>query len=259
MKVLIVEDEKNIALGIADILRSRGTIPVSIRFASDGQDAWDSYRDSHIDLIITDIRMQQMNGLDMMELFYKQNKNIQFIVISGYDNFSYAQRAIRYDVIEYLLKPVDTSMLLSAVQKAYDKLPENYQKKMNRKLPDIPYFQFKLIDDSYPGSLKKLIEYLQQNYMLDISLQSFCLEYMKSTNYLSTIIKKYTGQNFSFLIDFIRLSKASELLLYEPDLSISEISYLVGYNNERRLYQAFQKRLGCTPGNFRQSAAADIK
>lgn len=252
MKILIVEDEKNIALGIENILKKFCAIPCAIQLAADGQEAWDKFRNSHLDLIITDIRMQQMSGLDMMELFYKKCKNIQFIIISGYDDFSYAQRAIRCDVIDYLLKPVDTDALLSAVQKAYEKLPEAYQQKLCRSLPDIPYFQFQLCKDDYPGSLKKLIRYLEQNYMLDISLQSFGEEYMMNPNYLSTLIKKYTGTNFSFLIDHVRICKAAELLLYEPDLSISEISYLVGYNNERRLYQAFQKRLSCTPGSFRQ-------
>lgn len=252
MKILIVEDEKNIALGIADILKNLCPIPCSIQYATDGQVACDNYMNSNINIILTDIRMQQMNGLDMIELFHKKNKDIQFIVISGYDDFSYAQRAIRYNVIDYLLKPIDTNTLLSAIQKAYDKLPEIYQKKMNRMLPPIPYFQFQLVNEEYPSSLKKIIDYLQRNYMTDVSLQSFSEEYMMNPNYLSTIIKKYTGYNFSYLIDFIRLSKAAELLLYEVDLSISEISYLVGYNNERRLYQAFQKRLNCTPGKFRQ-------
>lgn len=88
--------------------------------------------------------------------------------------------------------------------------------------------------------------------MLDVSLQSFGEAYMMNPNYLSSLIKKYTDESFRFLIDYIRIRKAAELLIYEPDLSISEISYLVGYNNERRLYQVFQKRLSCTPGSFRQ-------
>lgn len=72
-------------------------------------------------------------------------------------------------------------------------------------------------------------------------------------NYLSTLLKKYTEHNFSFLLDYVRVCKAAELLLYDQDLSVSEISYLVGYNHERRLYQVFQKRLNCTPGEFRKN------
>ena len=251
MKLLIVEDEKNIAQGICEIIKRLCPINCSISMASDGEEACNMYINSHIDLIITDIRMQQMNGLDMIERFQTQSPDIQFIIISGYDDFYYAQRAIRYKVVDYLLKPVDKEALLSAIQKAYDQLPESYQRKMSHKLPPLPYFQFQLLQDTYPTSLKKLISYLEKNYMTDVSLQSFASEFMMNPNYLSTLLKKYTQHNFSFLLDYVRVCKAAELLLYDHDLSISEISYLVGYNHERRLYQVFQKRLNCTPGEFR--------
>lgn len=253
MKILIVEDEAIIAAGIYNILKQLCPIKCTLLKVSDGKEACDRYIDAKIDLIITDIRMQQMNGLDMIEYFQKHNTAAQFIIISGYDHFSYAQRAIHYNVIDYLLKPVDKDALLSAVQKAYERLPETYQKNLNRKLPSLPFFDFQLNQESYPTSLKKLISYLQKNYMTDVSLQSFAEEYMMNPNYLSTLLKKYTEHNFSFLLDYIRICKAAEFLLYEPDLSISEISYLSGYNHDRRLYQAFQKRLNCTPGEFRKN------
>lgn len=253
MKILIVEDEKNIAQGIHDIIKRLCPITCTIYMAYDGQEACDSYMDSHIDLVITDIRMQQMNGLDMIEKFSRHNPSVQYLIISGYDNFSYAQRAIRFHVVDYLLKPVDKEALLAAVQAAYDRLPESYQKKLDHRLPKLPYFEFQLLRDTYPASLKKLVSYLQKNYMTDISLQSFAQEYMMNPNYLSSLLKKYTDHNFSFLLDYVRVCKAAEFLLYDQDLPVSEISYLVGYNHERRLYQAFQKRLGCTPGEFRNT------
>ncbi len=252
MRILIVEDEKNIAQGIAAILKKLCPFCCSVQIASDGKEACDFYSNANIDLIITDIRMKQMDGLDMIENFYELNKKIKFIIVSGYDNFSYAQRAIRYGVVEYLLKPVDKDALLAAVQKAYESLPEAYSRKMNRTLPEIPFFQFSLQQPSYPSSLKKIIDYLLRNYMTDVSLQTISEEFMMNPNYLSSIISKYTNNNFCFLLDNIRLQKAAEFLLYDPDLSISEVSYLVGYNHERRLYQAFQKRLNCTPGEFKQ-------
>ncbi len=255
MKVLIVEDEHNIALGIAGILRKFCPMCHSIQIVSDGQEACDFYGNKHLNLIITDIRMQQMNGLEMIDFFSKKDKQLQFIILSGYDDFCYAQQAIHYNVIEYLLKPIDTDVLVSAIQKAYEKLPEVYLQKKKRTLPNLAYFQFELSHSTYPGSIKKLLAYIEKNYMTDISLQAFSHEYMMNPNYLSGIIKKYTSQNFSFLLDYIRIRKTAEFLLYDPDLSISEISYLVGYNHERRLYQAFQKRLHCTPGEFRQTYA----
>lgn len=252
MKILIVEDEKNIALGIAGIIKKHCPFCCNVYTAADGKEACDSFSKTNLDLIITDIRMQQMNGLDMIQHFNKLNKDIKFIIVSGYDNFAYAQRAIRYGVIDYQLKPVAKDALLTSIQKAYDSLPETYIRKINRTLPDIPFFRSPLTQDSYPTSLKKLVDYLMRNYMTDVSLQSISREFMMNPNYLSTIIGKYTTSNFSFLLDNIRIRKAAEFLLYDPDMTISEISYLVGYNNERRLYQVFQKYLNHTPGEFKQ-------
>ncbi|WP_442871717.1 helix-turn-helix domain-containing protein [Anaerocolumna sp. MB42-C2] len=60
------------------------------------------------------------------------------------------------------------------------------------------------------------------------------------------------------MLEYIRIKKASALLLFEQNLTMSEISYHVGYNNERRLYDAFQKRLNCTPGDFRNTYAVIV-
>ena len=256
MRILIVGDEKNIADGIASILRNLCCFACSIYTANDGQEACELYLHSKIDLIITDVRMSQMDGLSMIETFRKDNQTIQFIILSGYDYFPYAQRAISSGVLDYLLKPVDKDALLGAVNKAYRSLPEVYHKKQDRKLPDLPFFNFDLDDSNYPGSLRKLIAYLANNYMKDVSLQSISQDLMLNSNYLSSVISKNTGRNFAFILDYIRIKKAAECLIYEPDLSISEISYLVGYNHERRLYQVFQKRLNCTPGDFKKSYAS---
>ncbi|NJP39612.1 helix-turn-helix domain-containing protein [Oscillospiraceae bacterium HV4-5-C5C] len=156
-----------------------------------------------------------------------------------------------------ICKPVDKDALLAAVRRAYSSLPEVYHKKQQRTLPELPFFSISLSDPAYPGSLKKLLAYLANNYMKEVSLQSISQELMLNPNYLSSVISKSTGKNFTFLLDNVRIRKAAEFLLYEPDLSISEISYLVGYNHERRLYQVFQKRLNCTPGDFKKSYASE--
>jgi two-component system response regulator YesN len=207
MKILIVEDEKKIADGIALIIRKLSDFPCQIRIASDGKDAWESYQDSKIDLIITDIIMQKMNGLEMLDRFYEINPSIQFIIISGYDNFKYAQHAIQLSVIAYLLKPVDEEQLIAAIQKAHSSMPEIRVKEQARKLPELPFFMFPLEKESYPGSVRKLISYIGMNYMRDLSLQEISEGFMLNPNYLSGLISKHTGENFSFLLDNVRLRK----------------------------------------------------
>ena len=89
--------------------------------------------------------------------------------------------------------------------------------------------------------------------MPDLSLQSLSQELMLNPSDLSSLINKYIQVNFNHLLDFVRLQKACELLLSSPEMTMSEISYVVGYNGERRFYNAFQKRLSCTPGEYRKN------
>lgn len=179
-----------------------------------------------------------------------------FIIISGYEKFEYAQTAIQYGVRGYLLKPIDKNELLALIDEVYQSLPQNYSKKRFSKLPEIDYFDLELYRDDYPTSLRKVIAYMDKQYMTQISLQSLSDEFMLHPNYISSLFSKYTDTNFKYILDYIRLKKAVELLLMEQSITLSEISYLVGYNNERRLYDAFQKRLHCTPGEFKARYAS---
>jgi two-component system response regulator YesN len=251
MKILIAEDEENIADGIACILKNHQTVTINVAITLDGQEALNKARCFHPDLVITDIRMQLLNGLDLVKTLKQENICNKFIILSGYDKFTYAQTALRCGVLDYLLKPVDKQRLLELVDQVYQNLPNSYAESTNRKLPNIPFFNLELEVDTYPRSLKKVIDYVIKNYMKDISLQTISDELLLHTSYISSLINKHAGISFTYLLDYIRIKKAAELLLYEPDISVAEVSYLVGYNNERRLYHAFKKYLNCTPGDFK--------
>jgi len=252
MRILIVEDEENIADGIARILKNNQELNPHITISLDGQEAIKKAEYIHPDLTITDIRMPLMSGLDLVKALKQGKLCNKFIILTGYDKFDYVQTALRYGVIDYLLKPVDKERLVEIVKDIHNSLPDNYANETSRKLPDIPYFQLQLNDDTYPASLRKVINFINRNYMKGISLQTLSEELLLHSNYISMLINKHTGISFTYLLDYIRIKKAAELLLYEPDMSITEISYLVGYNNERRLYYAFNNRLNCTPGHFKE-------
>lgn len=255
MRIQIVEDEKNIAQGISCIMTEQSQIPCTVKIASDGKAGLKLAASFAPHLTITDVRMFPMNGLDMIRLMQEQKLCKRFIVLSGYDNFPYVQAALRCRCIDYLLKPVDKRQLLSLVEEVYHSIAEELSLE-KRSLPDCEFFQMDISLQDYPTSLQRVLQYLEQNYMLDITQQSAGENLMLHPTYISSLINKYLKVNFACLLDFIRLRKAAELLIYEPDMSISEISYLTGYTNERRFYLAFQNRLSCTPGDFRKTYAA---
>lgn len=253
MKILIVDDEINIANGIMNIIKNQTTIPYKVSVTDNGSQALEIGKTLKPDLLITDIVMPSISGLDLIEAFKENHLCQHYIVLSGHDKFDYAQSALRFGAMDYLLKPVDKYRLLSQCEKIYNSLPNIYAQKKHHILPDISYFKWDLSDSQYPPSLKRIIAYIDKNYMNDISLNDLSQELFLHSSYISSLINKHCGNSFTYLLDYVRLGKVAELLLYEDNISISEISYLVGYNNERRLYHAFQKRLNCTPGDFKNT------
>lgn len=253
MKILVVEDETHIREGIVSILSSNLNIPFKLKSCADSAQALSASEIFYPDVVITDIVMPDMTGLELISRLKSKDLCANFIILSGHDNFSYARQAIRYGVLDYLLKPLDKEELLEILQRIYESLHNNStEKKTARPFTDLAYFEWDPDIASMPSSLQRIMNYIRKNYMKDISLQTISEELFFHTSYISSLINKYTDHSFTYLLDYIRIRKAAELLLDEPDMSIAEVSDLVGYTNERRLYASFQKRLNMTPGDLRK-------
>ena len=252
MRILIVEDEQSIAKGIASILHSQPQYKCDISFAENGREAIELLDYSPpLDLIISDIRMFHMTGLEFVETLREKNITTKVIIISGYDYFQYVQRALRAGVLDYLLKPIDKQQLLALVDKVWKELPQEYAGTTNVVPFSHDFFSLDFENEEYPSSLRKIVAFIRKNYSLDLSLQMLSEELMLHPNYISTLINKHYKVSFSHVLDYVRLEKACTLLT-STDMTIAEVSYLVGYNNERRLYTAFRRRLGESPGDFRK-------
>lgn len=127
-KVFLAEDEKIIRNGIK---KSVDWEQAGCRFvgeASDGQTAFPIIQELKPDILITDIRMPFMDGLELSAKVKNEFPRIKIIILSGYNDFKYAQEAIRLGVSEYLLKPVSAKMLLKAVKKVTDELTKERTK-----------------------------------------------------------------------------------------------------------------------------------
>ena len=133
LKVIIVDDEQFIGQGLQALIDWKAAGYEVAAVLSDGQEALEYLKKFPVDLVITDVMMPKMTGLDLLETVRRENiSNAGFVILSGYSEFSYAQKALRYGCIDYLLKPVESHDLLSILSKYSDishnsKMEEQYE------------------------------------------------------------------------------------------------------------------------------------
>lgn len=116
LKVLIADDEPKVAKLIQALIPWEEMRLEPAGICQDGQSAWDAIQSRHPDIVITDIRMPQLSGLELVRLAAEQKLATNFIIISGYRYFEYAHQALQYGVEEYLLKPIEEEKLIQALE-----------------------------------------------------------------------------------------------------------------------------------------------
>lgn len=129
-KVLIVDDEKPIRLGMRKAIPWSSIGIGEVFVAKSGREALDIIREQKPEIMITDIKMDEMTGLDLIDLAKKFVPEIRVLVLTGYDNFEYARQCIKLKVHDFFLKPMDEKALIEAVKKQVAFLEENKIEKL---------------------------------------------------------------------------------------------------------------------------------
>lgn len=117
-KLLIVDDEKIVIDGLTSATNWKEHHIEIVGTASDGQEALEKIIKNKPDIVLVDIRMPKMNGLDLIKETRLHKLGTVFIIISGYSEFNYAKRAIELEAIDYLVKPIEVDEIVSSVKKA---------------------------------------------------------------------------------------------------------------------------------------------
>ena len=141
-ELIVADDEKNIRAGLLKILSESFPGQLRIREAKNGEEALALAQDCPADIVITDIRMPKLDGVALMRALSAFANPPSIIVLSGYDDFSYAREAIRSGARAYILKPVDRNELVARSKtqvrrKRYaDRLRDNVQQSMEMAIID---------------------------------------------------------------------------------------------------------------------------
>ncbi|WP_313073896.1 response regulator transcription factor [Lacrimispora sp.] len=206
------------------------------------------------DIVIIDIQMPGFNGLDIIEKVNQQRQDTQFIIISGYSQFEYAQKAIRYGVSDFLLKPIMTDELEQALKKAVDTLSRKKEKDEEEEETDSLEGKVQSIRanrEVYSKLVYNAIDHVERNIQRNISLSDICEELLISTSYFSKCFKKETGVGFSNYVTMVKMINA-KILLRNPQNRVNEVSRMLGYSDYSYFFQVFKKCFGFAPSDIKQ-------
>lgn len=239
--LLICDDEELSREGLTKYVKSiRNDIEI-IDYAKDGIEAITKISDLKPQIVLMDINLPFKDGLEVIETAKECEHLAQYIIISGYSDFNYAQKAIRLGVADYLLKPVNRLSLAKAIDNCIIQIANNLH--LSSIVPPVQ------LESKLTVSIMKMID--EQFCNPSFSLESIAKKYNFSSSYISKLIKKDTGMSFNEIVNTKRLNYARELLKKEMDLSINEISEKAGYSSQHYFSRIFKQTTGLTPIEYR--------
>ena len=239
LRVLLVDDEVMIREGFKQLFDWQAHDCEVVGEAGDGMEALTQIDTLRPDIVIMDINIPIMNGLKVIQLSRIKHPNTAFVIVSGYDDFSYCREALRLQITDYILKPVNYEEFGTCID--------------NLK---ISLFERRVSSAAEPEKQEEraitgITRYLQEHLAEEISLSVLAEQFHLNPQYISQLFKSEIGVNFLVYLTNIRMEKAKKLLL-STALSIAEVAEQSGYGDYRVFTKVFKKSEGITPSQYRR-------
>ena len=250
--VVIIDDNK---IAVEAISKSTDWEKCGCRVAGtayDGIAGLELIHDAAPDIVIIDIQMPGFNGLDVIKKIKGARKDVQFIIISGYSQFEYAQQAIRYGVCDYLLKPIMTEEMEQALIHVADTLRKKEAESMPARMDSLEARLYATRSGlpGYSSMVSRAISYVDRNIHRNISLSDLCDELLVSMSHFSKCFKKETGAGFSSYVTMLKMENA-RILLRNPKNRVNEVARMLGYSDYAYFFQVFKKQFGYAPSDIK--------
>lgn len=241
--VVLVDDEEIILRGLAQVFPWEKYGCQVVGTASDGKEGLTLIRSAHPQILLTDIRMPNLDGLSMVAALKSEFPDLQIAVLTAFRDFDYARQAVRLGVCRYLLKPSKMDELNEAVQF------------MVENLAHAPRFASEPPGGTTPGEAGSFVvraatRYMEEHCSEHLSLADVAEHVYVSHWHLSKLLNRYAKQSFFDLLSHCRVQKAEELLA-DPSLKVSDVAYAVGYTDVTHFSRNFKKVTGKTPMEYR--------
>lgn len=240
-KIFLADDEIWVIMGLKKLIEKIGAPFQVVGEASNGVMALEEIEKKKPDVLITDIRMPGMDGLELMKEIRKKKLDTKVVLVSGYAEFDYVQKAIRMGAVDYLLKPVEAE--------TFAKVLENLEKMLDERGGKQEEQPEEILN---PSALENIVEEIQSRYNENITLTGFSEKHNISAGHLSNLLKERLGMSFSEYITAKRVQKAKELLADER-LSVEKVANEVGYKDYFYFTKVFKKAVGISPSKYRKN------
>lgn len=234
-KVMIADDEKYMLEAMEKLINWEKMDCQLIFKAQNGQELIRQMKVEVPDIVITDIKMPLVSGIEVAQYVYERMLPTKVIILSAYADFEYAQEAIAYDVCGYIVKTSAIEMLPEMIQKAIGKMSK-------------PMDDLKDTEGCSEDILVKLQKYIQVHFTERLTLAQISKDIHANGSYLSRLYKIKTGQNLFDTINKMRIEKAKELM--QQGHKIYEAAQMVGFEDVSYFSRVFKKYEGCSPREY---------
>jgi two-component system, response regulator YesN len=247
-KLLIADDEFEIRNGLSSYFPWEQIGFEIVHLAENGLEVLQYIAEHEVDVILCDIRMPVLTGIDVARELFNQKSTIFIIFLSGYREFEYAQQALVYGVKNYIVKPTKYNELVSVFQAVKEEL--------DQKSTQLPKLDLEVMLPTKPIAVtEKIIDTIKNHIELhyqNATLESASRLVHMNPYYVSKYFKQKTGENFSDYLIRIKMEKAAELLM-DFNNKTYEISEMVGYSNAKNFTRTFRKYFGKSPREYRNT------
>ncbi|MBP1990431.1 response regulator transcription factor [Paenibacillus eucommiae] len=249
-RILIADDEPYIRDRLAHHMPWREIGFEVVGSTENGEQALEMFRSAKPHALLTDILMPGMSGLELIQTIKEQEPRTKLLVMSAYDDFKYAQQAIRLGVKGYLLKPIIPEEFVELLQTVAEELHQEHPYSSQTDKARGNENPYRKTGNPYALAAKR---YIDEHYEDKLHLEDVAGFLYMNPNYFSSLFKREMGLSFVDYVNEFRIRKARTLLV-ETDEKVYEVSIRVGYSNFSYFNKLFKRLNGVTPQAYRELA-----
>ncbi|WP_130859022.1 response regulator transcription factor [Gracilibacillus phocaeensis] len=253
--ILVVDDEPRSRNGIKKTVEKAAIDSFEVITAANAQEAINLMSEQKVHILITDIRMPEISGLELLQQLREKTQEPVVIIISAYSEFDYAHQALQFGVVNYLLKPISKDKLMEAIHKAAFIEEEREQSGVTERIVDKKWMETRK-DNQYNRAVKEALDYIEVHYSEELTLKKVAQEVHLNASYLSGLFKEEINMTFSEYVTRRRIQEAKKLLLL-TDLTNTEIAEQIGYQTSKYFIKLFKQYENVTPHVYRKQNESD--